>query len=82
MCGDGNGSSGVGLVRGLTDLFVAGERGCVKEGLHGGFPEAVAALMSSGLVGERGLRTPTGRLSERFCISFILGPAGRFSFMR
>jgi len=37
-------------VRGLTDLFVAGERGCVKEGLHGGFPEAVAALMSSGLV--------------------------------
>ena len=34
----------------LADLFVAGERGCVKEGLHGGFPEAVAALMSSGLV--------------------------------
>ena len=50
MCGDGNGSSGVGLVRGLTDLFVAGERGCVKEGLHRGLSEAVAALMSSGLV--------------------------------
>ena len=50
MCGDGNGSSGASLVRGLTDLFVAGERGCVKEGLHRGFSEAVAALMSSGLV--------------------------------
>jgi hypothetical protein len=34
----------------LADLFVAGERGCVKKGLHGGLPEAVAALMRSGLV--------------------------------
>jgi hypothetical protein len=34
----------------LADLFVAGEWGRVKEGLHGGFPEAVAALMSSDLV--------------------------------
>ena len=37
-------------MRCLADLFVAGERDCVKKGLHGGLPEAVAALMSSGLV--------------------------------
>jgi hypothetical protein len=56
-----------------SDYFFLRNRLCVKEGLHRRLAEAAASLVRSVPIEQRSLRTPTGRLGEKFCIAFIRG---------
>ena len=42
--------SSVGLVRVIEERFLARDRSCIDEGLHGSLSEAIAALMGSYLI--------------------------------